>query len=99
MSRTPLTHGRAPVLRPSGGRATSPRQASPAIPAKQRWPRVLGAVFLVVTLLGFLALSGKAFAPTPPPDFTQRRLSDKLVPRSGALWGSSQAANISIVCE
>jgi hypothetical protein len=93
MSRTPLTHGRAPVLRPSRGRATLPRQASPAIPATRRWPRVLGAVFLVVTLLGFLALSGKAFAPTPPPDITQRRLSDKLVPRSGALWGSSQVTS------
>ena len=76
------------------GRTTLPRQGSSAIPATRRRPQVLGTVFLVVTLLGVLALSVKAFAPTAAPDgITQRRLSDKLVPRSGALWGSSRVTS------
>jgi hypothetical protein len=81
---------REPLQSRPRGRATLPRQDSPAIPATRRRPQVLGTVFLVVTLLGVLALSVKAFAPTPAPDITQGRLSDKLVPRSGALWGSSR---------
>jgi hypothetical protein len=81
-----------PHSRPRG-RATLSHQASPAIPVTRQRPRVLGTVFLVVTLLGALALSVKAFAPTPAPDITQRRLSDKLVPRWGALWGSSRVTS------